>query len=1177
MKKLAMLVSCVGIATAMTAGDAVFKEEFNVFRGKSPANWITLQTSSDSAAAFVRADKAFRMISPSNMFMPITDPISDGRVDLTIGTVGFNPACRYGFNVHFRQDPEKRTSQTIRFFNVPDSGKLQIMYGTTADNFFIQKEKKTVDVPKDVFSKKVDVSVEFSGDKVKAVFDGKAVDFSGVGGEVGQISIGRLNFFDSLELTKFEISGIEKTTTTEHRKFRVDLPGEPFIDKISCDVDFSEHGSFYEAVLTLSGGSYLSEPGQGYYHGMRTERIDHPYFKLITADGITEYNLLDGFMHLANKKIAPKHVYTVIYDPPEWPFRRVIRFAKPLGDFDMAIGAKFAAYRPNIDLAMEDCETVFDSNGKVLFAGRAPEKVASATLLSSPDKAIVSKLPKSPKYNQAVQFAKLNHFFYRGEPLDFTLELSGMSLPGNAEIALTDAFLHPMKRLELKPTESLRKIGVRDMPVKSFRFHLDPLPIGVYHITVKSLDETIPLDRFFAFEVMPDDPTGKTAAQVSGLPYMYCAETETRGLTTDAFDPFKPYPRNFPHYVSGTVFLPWYAREADIFDTLHLFGRRYFAWLGNRCLDKWHLDENMDIVKKADFAHFGVEMQFGTAVQLYRGRLLKIFIEFAKQTKDPFYDIARLEKLAAGKFVASGRDGVEGLENVSIDPETYRHTVVNHWPEWLDFVNRRTADDLHAKLVELRKVNPNIKFACYGPAPIYTGRYVGPEFARYLTLSMLDKDDVGYLQYEDYPELCNYPESRGSFFLGTLSMCVPQIPIAPEMYGDGFGSGCPDGAVFFAHPPYGMGGNNYFFRTRNRVYEYTYATAFLGDEGFAYWNRFGIQIGSARYERLENFLKAWGNTMRNRPIRPMKSAAYVFSSDSWRANQGGDAHFKAKAVEGTDVPMVFDAARVRKTAGEMMPFFYETVSNNGLCAGFQLMANNLKQLSAADCDILVLPPLKGVPEDQLKEIRRLYDEGVSLVCSEDPGALSDIFQVKDGGKFVKVTEVRGTDGFLRGMKDYTTDVCFGGRFVAAGAEKLLDGEIPVLFRAKGKRANAYFFNVPPTTATSDMLWERYGYGRQVISKLMISAIREIYNRENKVEVMADSGRVLAAVTADGFAVTHTNNTDEDKTVVLTFFKRNPNNKLVSIDRPHQVLQDDDRVLKVRFTTKFRSAAFIEIK
>ncbi|GEM_PF-1075875 len=1168
---LAMAFSTLAAAES----DVLFYEDFNVFRGKTAANWETLVTSSDKAEAFVRNGDTFHLISPCNMFMPITDPIADGKVDLTIRAYGFDPKCTYGFNVNFRQDVAKRTAQSIRFLVRANSGKLEIAYGTYADNFFKKIKSETIDVPVDVMKNDCAVSVEFKGDKAIATFNGKSVTLDGVGGTTGQLSICRINFFDSLVLSKFEITGKKAEKPANVKKFRVTLPEAPMGLPIYCDVEFSEHELFYEAVLTLAGGEFLTPPGEGNYHGMRTNRIDHPYFKVITKNKTIEYNLLDGFLHLANKEIAPIHVYTVIYDKPEWPFKRTIRFFKPNEKFDMAIGAKFAAFRPSIDLAMHDWETVFDQDGKTLFAGSSLEKNVTASLTSSPDKQIVAKLPRtSTRVDDAVAFAKANHFFYPGEALEFTLTIKGENLPAKVDLELTNAFLKPMKKLDIVPEKSVEKVGTRDVAVETYRIKLNQLPVGVYHITVKSQDVTVALDRFMAFEVMPEDASQPTAAMASGFPYMYCAETETRGLRTDAFDPFKPFERNFPHYMSGTVFLPWYARETNLYDTVHFFGRKYFAWLGSRCLDKWHLAETEDIWSKADVAHFGVELETGGLIALYRGQRLKEFVEFAKETKDPFYDIPRLEKLA--QIDGGNMEAFAGMEDRSLDAETYRYTVVNHFPEWLEFANKSTAKRIHDKLVELRKVNPRLKFACYGPAPIYTGTHMGPEFALYLGLAKTSPDDVAYLQYEDYPELCNYPESRGSFFLGTLSMSVPNIRIAPELYGDGFPSGCPDGAVFFAHPPYGIGNNNYFYRTRNRVYEYIYGTAFLDKDGFKYWDRFGLQFGAARYERLENFLKAWGNAMENLPVRPMRSAAYVFSMDSWNANQRGDAHFGVKGVEGTDVSYILEAAKVRKTAGEMMPFIYENVSNDGLCAGYQLMAENLKNLKAADCDILVLPPLKGVPADQQKEIRRLYNEGVSIICSEEPGDLADLFKVKDGGKFVKVTEAKGTANFLPGVRDVTTDVCFGGRFVSDGAEVLIEGEIPVLYKATNGKANAYFFNAPPTAATADMLWERHGYGRNVVSQLMIQAVQEIFARDNKVEVFASSGRILAAETKSGVAVIHCNNSDEDKLVEITYLKRDPNERLVSFDREYQILQDDAKVLKVRFNTKFRSAAFMVI-
>jgi hypothetical protein len=48
-------------------------------------------------------------------------------------------------------------------------------------------------------------------------------------------------------------------------------------------------------------------------------------------------------------------------------------------------------------------------------------------------------------------------------------------------------------------------------------------------------------------------------------------------------------------------------------------------------------------------------------------------------------------------------------------------------------------------------------------------------------------------------------------------------------------------------------------------------------------------------------------------------------------------------------------------------------------------------LKAEDVSALVLPPLAGVPENELAEVRRLHGEGVHLLCSEDAASLSDLF------------------------------------------------------------------------------------------------------------------------------------------------------------------------------------------
>ncbi len=477
--------------------EVIFQEDFNVFCGNFPANWEILATSSDSVDAFVRAGNCFRMISPGNMFMPLTDPIRDGRIEFTLKAVGFDPQCNYGFHANFRQDIVRRTAHSIRFFNRPDSGKLLITYGTYADNFFRAVESRSIDVPREALKENFHIAVEFAGDQALAFFNEESVSFTRVGGCSGQISINRLNFFDSLELSKFRILGKEEKQILHRGKYCIPLPAEPVIDPFFCDVELMEHGTFFEAVLTLSGGSHLTKAGEGNYHGMRTERLDHPYFKVITRDKTIEYNLYDDFMHLACKEIAPKHLYTVIYQEPEWPFKRIIRFVKPQGEFNLAAGAKFLAYTPLIDLAMDDWETLFTPEGKVLFSGSSPDTQVTARLLSSPTKKIVSKIPKnSTKYDLAVEFAKVNHYFYEGEPLEFILQLQGMMLPEKVDITFDNAFLKPLRKLEVSSEEKSERLGIRSVNVRNYCFNLADQPVGVYHISIKSLDDTVPSTGF---------------------------------------------------------------------------------------------------------------------------------------------------------------------------------------------------------------------------------------------------------------------------------------------------------------------------------------------------------------------------------------------------------------------------------------------------------------------------------------------------------------------------------------------------------------------------------------------------------------------------------------------------------------------------------------------------------
>ncbi len=1144
----------------------IFVEDFTVSRGSAPANWEKVKYSANTPEALVVKNGRGEMIVSGDCYMPILGELADGKVEIEFTVAKYDPALFYMLRVDFRYDAFRRRGLSARLVKTPDADRAKLCYGTLAENVFTSLAETEVDLAPAELAGQNRFAIEFSGDQLTIEYNAHAAKFSDCPAGSGRIALGRGNFFDIVRLNKVTIFGSEPLTPAETRKLHLRVNPAQTSDEypVFADLTLTEYADFFEAELTLSGGSHLSPAGEGNYHVMRFEKIVRPYLKVITATEDCKYTLYDGTLMLHCKEIAPVFHYGTIYPLPEWPFSRKIRFVKPQGDFLLAVGGEEFFYGNLTEQKTTPAETVFTRNGEVLFTDFAVlEKDHLQITLNSPvDPDLAARIPKDdPRYDRVMAFLANNHYFLAGRELTFEFAVTGYQIPAEVEIRFEDAFLRDRGKIDAEAgkVEIIEVAKLRTLQRRNYRFTLPELPVGVYHLALTSLDPTLPGSRRFAFEVMPRDAGAPTAAETSGLPTIHTCFTETRGLDTDGFDPYRATPGNIAHYVSICDFLPWFARKYHLVPTLHAFGRRYYAWLGSRCTDAWHIAENRDLLKDADYAHIGVELQMGGIFGYYRDYLLQDFIAFAESSGDAFYDVEKLKKLAA----AGERCPDEYLD----------HTISCHWPQWADFASRRASDRLQKALEELRRDNPKLKFAKYGPAAIYGSCYRGAEMLKYMCAYYFRPDQVGFLLYEDYPESCDYLPHRGSFFLGTIAMTMPELPLTPELYSPGT-QGCPDGAVFFAHPPFGLGTRNIPPLIKNRMYEYVYATAYWDEAGFGFWNRFGFQLGLMRFEaeRTENFLRAWGNIQSNLPVAPLRSSAYVYSWDSWLANdRSGVVQKGEEQAEGSSI-------NVLKTATESIPFCAEASADAGVLSGFQLHDGNLEKLIPENVDILFLPPIAGIKPEVLAKIRQLYAAGVSLVTFENVGELADLFGVVDTGKFTPVTQMTGTPGFLPEQKEFIADARFGGRYAAAGAEVLISGETPVLFAHSNGKATAYFFNAPPTASIVDMLPERFGsIGRMVMSQLMKLAVAEIHRRSGDAGATTDCGRLIGAKTADGAVLVVSNFERYERPATVTFRKLNADQKLVSCDAPHTILAENEAEITIRVRLRCADTAFMIFK
>ena len=280
---------------------------------------------------------------------------------------------------------------------------------------------------------------------------------------------------------------------------------------------------------------------------------------------------------------------------------------------------------------------------------------------------------------------------------------------------------------------------------------------------------------------------------------------------------------------------------------------------------------------------------------------------------------------------------------------------------------------------------------------------------------------------------------------------------------------------------------------------------------------------------------------------------------------------------------------VRTPSTEEAPYAYEMACTHQLNAGFQIDMKNLSKLTAEDVDLLVLPPLNGVPQEQLDVVRRLHGQGVSLLAFEDVATLEDVFGVKDTGVSTPVTKLAATAKFIEecGDKlDALTEVCeqpeCSGHYACADAEVLIDAEIPVLTRKRNGAATACFFNVPPQLVREDQLTERFGLSKQSISELVNSATAAVIAQMSEEPVAVSGGRLIAYESTKGNKVVVVYNPDDyngispEVTLARKYFGGITADDIQS-DCPFEVVGDDAEELRLRVGIPKGDAAVMVIR
>jgi len=291
------------------------------------------------------------------------------------------------------------------------------------------------------------------------------------------------------------------------------------------------------------------------------------------------------------------------------------------------------------------------------------------------------------------------------------------------------------------------------------------------------------------------------------------------------------------------------------------------------------------------------------------------------------------------------------------------------------------------------------------------------------------------------------------------------------------------------------------------VLEYVYACLWHDGENFNYWRDYGFHTRVWERERFEALLKVWGFVDKTPPKRPLKANAFVCNEDCCRNHR---LHYDE--YPGNNHEAFGD---LFNTAEECSAYSYEMSRAAGQNAGFVTDFDKLSTLSAADIDTLVIPPLTKICGSALNNIRRLHEQGVSLLAFEEVAGLEDLFGVIATDPVqvnnIKVNEKLADNPLaeLAGLTEYTEHRACVGKYRATTAEVLLDAEIPVLFINKTKWGKTALYNIPPTAVRRQDQFNRVANGRANISRLINESTQLVLRYLSDPAVESSEGKIIA--------------------------------------------------------------------
>lgn len=1032
--------------------------------------------------ATVKNNKLYikRAYTKQLLLMPDTDEFKLS-VDLSYhGPAELSGKENMGWGIFFGYDKEKRTGYklVIKYTESKKTVEL-ILYMIDGVNKY-QLEREILEgmvIPSDT---EVNIEITVQTGCIKILMQDRTVCFS------AETKRGIIAFTKETGVCETAFSNVtvwgEKTSKNRiwESVFKIPRTDGGVLDynlKISIE-KYDNKSDLYEINYELTGGAYEN----------------HCDYKVAHC-WVWDYDVFCGLYFSFGKEKFYLSKDKLVFVDNDYPNLKKLLNGKDIpfcGSFktekSIEINNVFIGYDKRFSLCagnmVSDRMFTYDKSGKLLFIGKPLNAECFFNIRSNKNKEIARRIPKnSVDYCDALFHAQTNHYFINEEIPEFYIDVYSKIdykyLKFYAE--LENTYFEKIKELEV--TEQMQSDNVfADCGYKkySFKIKIESQKQGVYHIKFICLcGNNKKYEHTSAFEVI-DDSTEESPQETSKLPNIYCGDGFPTYYSTYDMATVRP-DFNIMHYINGSLHIPEFAKRRKTWELLKLYHRKSFIWMTMRALSETYsgyASDYADVIKNADYlnyiypgiedAHIYYRYETGTTINFDAEKVQELYISFLKEN-------------------ASLKSVFPPLKNGKIDPKKWMNIPCDLYDKWVSYINKSVQPLFKEQWDEIKRLNPKIERFSYGPYPVYLGNHAGGYSTKWRGFSSESLEDAfkgGFMKLEDYPFVCGYQSHNCAWYMSTIKLNHKDLCIAPDLY-DSFGADCPDGAVGFAYPTMG---ESYAppYQTVTQLFEYIYNTAIFNNGEFYYWDDNLINmydhISHEPEKRFKVFLKAWKIFLDHKPKKPLGKIAYI-----------ADYTYECDRRTKLDDISIYN---INQTA---MSVIHEVNAEMGVPQGFMTKWDSFKMLDEQDVKILVLPSLDNVSQEITDKLKRMYNNGCSLIATGNINGLEEIFGVTSQNLRKYVSKIRYKNE-TENVYPYNCEFFYE----TDGAEVIVDSD------GKGvilKKERAMLLNVSlGELGVDSIVMPDLPYcERANISKLIRCAIADFINENLNPKVRTDKG------------------------------------------------------------------------